>query len=569
MGYNNSARDNRMAMFFDWATTGPQAPQYVEPRGQYQSSSSTGSSNNGYYAQRGRANSGSGGYGRPYGPSASYDYHRRSPSPPHHQEARGLHARGAGYRGQASHRGAYHGGGYRGGHGARYDAYPRRGDYREEERLRARALQGRIKTPPPPAVPWVRSVYPTDIAEAEPDGNGHPVCPLESGDGDDEDDYGSDSEIPSLPSGWKTTELARQADAVAHEERGRKYTRHKVEPSDAIGRWLNKTIDTKDEAANVLRWIARTEPSAFHFMHCERVRLGSDPTITRTEGQVYLLQRQNAASVAYWMATTGRRKGPSRYEAPPAFEDPGQRAEEDQYAYLGTAILGDEKTFVIVTELADGDSEVRSGSHTRLIKAVRLYEEMEHRLWPLGFRVNEREYAPPRDRFARPFANDVLAWYTINALAPRRNRVGTSVERAKFMEILIRLLSVAGTFNRVAQIGEYVDASRALEHYPFITFNITFSHVVGWLVQHGIRRDGDAIKTLESFARARRNVKEDKVDPNGITFKYGGSPHHEKEMLALAMGPDFCHWRDLIHAGLQSNVTSEYPAQPSIAMDQA
>jgi hypothetical protein len=54
----------------------------------------------------------------------------------------------------------------------------------------------------------------------------------------------------------------------------------------------------------------------------------------------------------------------------------------------------------------------------------------------------------------------------------------------------LTVLSVAGSFNRIAQLGEYAFANRALEHYPFLTGNITMSHVVAWLVQHGVARDG-------------------------------------------------------------------------------
>ncbi|KAJ6485365.1 hypothetical protein C8R47DRAFT_1072722 [Mycena vitilis] len=566
----NRQPPNPLEQFFNWAAPA-QAPQ--GPRSQYQASSSTGSSNSGSYGQRGRGYSGQ---SRPYGPSQSYDYHRRSPPPfhghghPHPQDSHNGYARGAGYRQQPPHRGGYRGG-YRGnrGRGARYDAYPRDHDRREEERLRARALQGRIKTPPP-AAPWVRSIFPPDITKADEDGNGHPICPLEIGTENDESDYGSDSGAPTLPSGWRTTELARRADAVAHEELGtREYTRHTVAPSDAIGRWLDKTIETKDEAANVLRWIARTEPTSFHFMHCERVRLGADPTITRSEGQVYLLQRQNSAAEQYWLATTNHRKGPSRYEPPAAYKTAGgQRPEDDMYAYLGTAILSSDDTFVYLTELAEETSEVRSGSHTKLLEADRLYANMEFRLWPIGFRINEREYPDPRGRFAKAYQGDILAWYTINALAPRRTRVGTSIERSKFMELLIRLLSVAGTYNRIANAGEYVAANRALEHYPFLTMNATFSHVVAWLIQHGIRCDGDAIKVLESFARSRRNAKEDRETPNAVVFTKGGVPHDLDEVVAMKMGTDFCHWKEVMHAGLQPNVTSEYPQQPSSAMEE-
>ncbi|KAJ6493580.1 hypothetical protein C8R47DRAFT_1213860 [Mycena vitilis] len=518
---------SRLHEFFEWATNATPGEQ----RSQYQGSSDTGSSN---YGGRGRGyHGGRGGYrggsdrggGRTYGPSPSYNYHgeRRGRSPsPHRQDSRRFYAGGAGSRQRSPQHGAYRN---NRGRGNRYDVYNDERERRaandrrrraEEDDLRARALQGRIK-PPHEATPWVRSIFPPDINKAVLDTNGHPVCPLEQGDSDDDSDYGSDSEVPSLPTSWRTTELVRRADALAHEANGREYKRHVIKESDAIGLWAGKSLDTVDEADNVLRWVARTEPSAYHFLHCERVRLGSDPTLERTAGQVFLLQRQNAASEQFWYATTGRRKAPSRYEVPAPFDPKsGQRAVDDSYAYLGMAILGEDDTFVFITELAEEESEVRSGSHTRPMEAVRLYDNTEHRLWPFGMRVNERQWPGTETRYATAHRDDVLAWYTINALAPRRNRVGTSIDRAKFMEVLIRVLSVAGTFNRIAQTGQYVDANRALEHYPFIAINIGYSQVVGWLVQHGISREGTAILQLESFARSRRNRIEDATSPEPL-----------------------------------------------------
>ncbi|KAJ7672360.1 hypothetical protein DFH06DRAFT_1319791 [Mycena polygramma] len=427
--------------------------------------------------------------------------------------------------------------------------------------LRNIALQSRNKNPGgrgrSDVEKWVRTQFPPDRSKAEIIA-GHPQCPLELDEGD-ASDYGSDDDAPKLPSNWKTMELARRDDAAEHEKRGsRAYKRHTVNDPDALGLWAGATIETAEEAANLLRWVRRTEPGAFQLMHSERVRLGSDPTILRSEGQVYLLQRQNAASEQYWLASTGRRKGPARYEMPAPFAAAsGSRVDQDAYVYLGTAILGENDTVVILPEVATENSGVSSGSHTTLVDAGRMYDAMEHRLWPLGFRINETTYASSKDRHATVLRNDVMAWYTLNALAPRRNRVGTSIYRAKFIEIVIRLLSVAGTYRLIAETGEYQPANRALEHYPFLTLNITFSQVVGWLIQHGIACDGEGIVILESFARSRRNTQENEETPNRTVFEHGGSPHSGDEAAAFTMGKEF------------PNVTSAYPQRPYAAMDEA
>jgi hypothetical protein len=124
------------------------------------------------------------------------------------------------------------------------------------------------------------------------------------------------------------------------------------------------------------------------------------------------------------------------------------------------------------------------------------------------------------------------------------------------------VLSVAGPFNRIAQLSKYEFANWALEHYLFLTGNITMSHVVAWLVQHGVVRDGQAIRHLESFACARRNLKEGLETPMPSNFKSGDRPRCEADMLSLALGQDFVHWREVAHAGLQPDVESTYPAHP-------
>ncbi|KAJ7655769.1 hypothetical protein DFH06DRAFT_1329204 [Mycena polygramma] len=576
-----------LGQFLAWATasSAPTRRSESPPRRQYQDSNSTGSGSSRYYEER----DSSSGRSRQYGPSRTYDYHARSPSPqyrgqPYHQDSRNYAARGTGYRERSPRRRSPPPRRYRspprrgrGGHGRRYNAmgppaarYDNRRD--TDADLRNLALQSRHKNADRgrvDVVKWVRTQFPPDISKADLDNAGHPICPLEA-DEDDEDDFGSDSGAPRLPSNWKAMEAARRADAIEHEKRGsRMYKRNTVDDVDSLGAWAGKKIDTAEEAANLLRWVKRTEPGAFQLMHCERVRLGSDPTILRTEGQVYLLQRQNSASEQYWYASTGRRKGPARYEMPaPPAPDSGSRADKDAYVYLGTALLGENDTVVILPETALETSGVSSGSHTTLMDAGRMYDAMEHSLWPYGMRVSETQFANVKDRHAIAHRNDVMAWYTINALAPRRNRVGSSIFRSKFMEILIRLLSVAGTYSMIALAGEYVMANRALEHYPFLTLNITFSQVVGWFIQHGITPDGDAIVILESFARARRNTTEGRDSPNPIIFTNGGIPHSDVEVAALKLGTDFCHWKDLAHDGLQDGVESSYPRRPANAMDE-
>ncbi|KAJ7488627.1 hypothetical protein B0H11DRAFT_1913103 [Mycena galericulata] len=401
---------------------------------------------------------------------------------------------------------------------------------------------------------WVRSIYPPDIAAAPVDAEGHPQCPLEVVE-DDESDYGSDAEMPTLPANWRSEEKLRQLDSIELVRLGRHFASFKTPSEAEVGRWSGLMITTPDQAANLVRWVVRTEPSTYYFMRQQCLRLGSNVTKLRNEGELYLLRAQNPAAEQFWMRSTGKKKGPYNQLAPS-----GVRAtDEERFAFLGSAVQGDDDTVVIITEKA-ASGDARSGTHTLLEAAAKLYDAMDTKLWPLGFRIDEMTW--PTMRICRVYFNDVLAWYTINALAPRRNRVGTSIDRAKFMELLVRLLSIGGAFNRIAQLGEYEFANLPLEHYPFLTQNIGFSHIVAWFTQHGIRHEGEDIRILESFCRSRRNFTHKTSSPTNTEFAAGSTPQNMSDVLRRG-DADIIHWRDLRHAQLQPNTESSYPQHPA------
>ncbi|KAJ7441831.1 hypothetical protein B0H11DRAFT_1932750 [Mycena galericulata] len=423
-------------------------------------------------------------------------------------------------------------------------------DDEDTRRLRERAMASRKRSPPrrgrSEATRWTRTYFPPNVKTAPRDDAGHPICPLEVNEGD-ADDFGSDSEHTALPDNWKTVETLRQADAIELKKQGRRYPPFVPPAADLVGAWHELSLNTVDETVNLLRWVSRTEHSAYQFMRREFLRLTSDPTLARTPGEVYLIEKQNVVYQRYWKRSTGFHKAPRSVAAVPMALD------DDRAVYLGTAMLGTDETIVIVTERTDG--EAHSGTHTALAAAAARYDTMESRMWPLGFRINEDLY--PTAKFSRVYWNDVAAWYTLNALMPRRIRVGSSIYRANFLSLVIRLLSVAGMYNRVAQMGEYVLDTLPLEHYPFLTMNMGFSHVVAWLIQHGIARDGEEIPVLESFARSRRNRIHGRSTPSMTEFDSGEPPHNAQDVQMMTAN-DIIHWRDLTHAALQPGIQSTY-----------
>ncbi|KAJ7447863.1 hypothetical protein B0H11DRAFT_1929364 [Mycena galericulata] len=433
----------------------------------------------------------------------------------------------------------------------------------EDNTLRQLAVDSRAPRAPVATTEWVRTTYPPPINEAPLSADGHPICPLEV-DTSDADDYGSDSEAPTLPVNWRATEKIRQLDAAEHIRLGRRVRTFHVPHAEDLGLWNGLRVVSLDDTANVLRWISRTEPMAYHFMRNQCLTLGSREYVTqaRTDGQVYLLKKQNPAAEEFWLESTGKKKGPpgdyTTSPDPPATDAP---LTEHRFTALSNAAQGDDDTTVIVSE-APMPGEVYSGTHTRLDAAARLYDEMETKYWPFGFRIDENTW--PSTRRAAVYLNDVLAWYTINALAPRRNRTSTSIDRARFMELLVRGLSVAGMYYRFAQIGDYASDVLPFEHYPFLAQNMSFSHVVAWLVQHGIHRDSNDVKILESFCRSRCNATHKSDSPCTTEFTQGSPPLNERDMLSYGAA-EIIPWADLCHAPLQPNVTSGYPAHPAAA----
>ncbi|KAJ7017110.1 hypothetical protein C8F04DRAFT_1200951 [Mycena alexandri] len=430
---------------------------------------------------------------------------------------------------------------------------PRTWNTAEEERLRRNALRTKRG-------PWVRTVFPPDVHAAEKDSDGHPICPLECAT-NDPNDYGSDDEIVALPPNWNARKSLRRTEALQTEGADAEGVR--LQPSGEAGMWRTLSVTTVHQAENVLRWVRRTEPSALAYMtHIAHV-LKSNPALLRTAGEIYLLAKENSARATYWLLATGNKKPP---KAIPLEQQTSTNFDNSVQVYLGAATMGDNDTIVLIAERGS-ESSVQSGTHLKLNIAISLYEQMFARDWPLGMRITATRFANIMVvEYASPYPPDVAAWYTINALCPRRTRKGTSIQRHKFFELLMRILSVGGAFFRIATFSDYRDADLPLEHYPFRTDNITSSLVVSWLIQHGIKKDGDAVRILEDFARARRNLREGRNDPSGTTFKSGDWPRDSAEVLTLRED-EVTKWADLEHAMVQDHVTTSYPQRPADTME--
>ncbi|KAJ7254263.1 hypothetical protein C8J57DRAFT_1518886 [Mycena rebaudengoi] len=415
--------------------------------------------------------------------------------------------------------------------------------------------------------PWTRTVFPPEIREAALTAAGHPMFPSATAQGD-VSDYGSDD--GGLDANWLAEENFRIASAVAKIGPGAAYlTEAPLIPSSVYG-WGNKAIVTKAEALNVLHWLSFGSAEAHEIVHHYLVAFGDHRQARRTEGQLVLLKRQGGANREYWLITTGRPSAPksntvSRAAHVPSTVAPAAPQDElmpeataQRHAFVGTSTIGEDSTTLFIAEAVTPNARVQSGTHTSYADAVKMYDAMATREWPLGMRAANGAY-PVTER-ASPWPDDVVAWYTINALAPRRLRPGPSFERSKFFELLMRILSVPGMFFRIAQLGELQFGRLPLEHYPFGTANITWAHPVSWLLQHGIDRTGSDIAVLESYARARRNKRDGHVLSN-VVFTKGLGPFSVDDISKLA-DTEVTKWDALTHAPLREGVTSEYPCAP-------
>ncbi|KAJ7086776.1 hypothetical protein B0H15DRAFT_950281 [Mycena belliarum] len=558
-------------------------------------------------------------YGRrdssPYGDPRDRYHHRRGDDRPHRRDDSSTYWSDSRYRSPSPGRGAHqrrdsrhqdNRRGQRRGHRGRGRGRGVQRESSNEEALRRRVVDSR------PAVP--RTLFPPNIMAATRDNDGHPLFPeaeLEDGE--------STEELDAIrePRDYLANENRRREVATADEGSGKVYRKivDRLDPL-RVGPWCIATgVVTFVQAINILRWVHAGDTFTAEFLKSVQTRLGTDPTIHRSQGEVTLLQHQMDAMRRYNAIIEGRKLARTRtsnaepagapFQAPPAGpatiggpaptttttsitaptaaeapaagpdddepmpehdpSEPDDDAVEDQDpvetpGYLGTSVHGDtDTTIVVLTEHATADAFARFGMRSPLLKAKRWYANIPTAHWPRGMRVSQ--YALPSTTSAVPHDADVRAWFTINALSPDRGPDGTSVHRARFLDALIRLLSIHGTFHRYTQFGQYVVARLPFEHYPFESVNISFAQIVAWFVQHGIDSQSESVAVLESFARARRNHAAGVEDVNTLEFS-AGFPASMNEVANIVVREEDL-WINLRHGAVRADATTMYPSHPA------
>ncbi|KAJ6514543.1 hypothetical protein DFH09DRAFT_1333031 [Mycena vulgaris] len=104
-----------------------------------------------------------------------------------------------------------------------------------------------------------------------------------------------------------------------------------------------------------------------------------------------------------------------------------------------------------------------------------------------------------------PCRDDVLSFHTTVALAGDGPRQYAHQYRL-FSSTAMRMFSIEGFYAHILRVGGYKLDTRSMEHYPYLTDNLTPYLVAAWFAQHGIAPDSPEVRALEQFSRVRRNM---------------------------------------------------------------
>ncbi|KAJ7684898.1 hypothetical protein DFH06DRAFT_1313280 [Mycena polygramma] len=194
--------------------------------------------------------------------------------------------------------------------------------------------------------------------------------------------------------------------------------------------------------------------------------------------------------------------------------------------------------------------DARPNSKWSIGEVVYIYSKHSPSTWAKGVRSFLLQVAEHTGD--SPHREDVRGYMTLQALAPRNTRELNHQYRL-FVQAAVRLFSIRGLFAHMVQVGGYPFARLAVEHYGYLTDNITMALIAAWFVQHGLEPGSDDVTVLEDFARVRRNMQAKFTDLDNEVW------HDEPyDASALKMPEDqIPKWADVHHA----------PIAPDTGMD--
>ncbi|KAK7035667.1 hypothetical protein R3P38DRAFT_2771294 [Favolaschia claudopus] len=138
-------------------------------------------------------------------------------------------------------------------------------------------------------------------------------------------------------------------------------------------------------------------------------------------------------------------------------------------------------------------------------QTVYVLSKRKTKTWAKGIRTFLMQ--TPTAECDMPHRDDVLAYSTFCALSPPNLRDQNHRYRI-FSQTAMYLFSVKGLFAHFVECGGYPVMNVGMQHYPFITDNITMAEVADWFAEHGIAPASADVAKLEAFARVRRNMQD-------------------------------------------------------------
>ncbi|KAJ7027666.1 hypothetical protein C8F04DRAFT_1189352 [Mycena alexandri] len=209
-----------------------------------------------------------------------------------------------------------------------------------------------------------------------------------------------------------------------------------------------------------------------------------------------------------------------------------------------------------------GDPSDASSASASLTVALDAASRRSPRLWAPGARTITGEWPAATDApGTRMLPNDARAIRFVNYIAPMGE--GTSPDRTRFIEVLLRGFSIFGLFERHVQRGQWVEDALPLEHYPFDCSDLTLSRVFSWAHQHGLRPNSPDSLALHSYAASERNRLAKNESPGGQRF-VRAKPRDVADVLSWPDGL-ITDWRQLQHGPIRRGVTTTYPQHPAAA----
>ncbi|KAJ7079932.1 hypothetical protein B0H15DRAFT_953714 [Mycena belliarum] len=453
-----------------------------------------------------------------------------------------------------------------------------------QERAREQALRARAASTRPGPGPPREVRPPPDVTSAARDDNGHPILPSVAAD-DDVSDYGGSSdedeedELRNLKKFRVREDMRLQENA----NRGTAPPVPMMPPPAEAGLWADLSFATVVAARNLTRWMTSGCPRArAMYMYLMRY-YGANPGARRSDGIQYLMRDQQRAEAGWLLASTGDstplsrrgdRRGPSRNQR--------RRAKARQVSRVGSSGT----TTASNKSVADDDDPMapaptarphrqsyagraplpltpmdgRLGPELSLDDVVQDMVGRTPTTWAQAVRLENGDWASPETPAgARPLEADVLASRFLQFIAPIRG-TATSIDRSRFMELVLVGLSLPGLFERLVMRGGWVYAAMPLEHFPFDAANLTMSQALSWIYQHGIMPATPKLRMLQSYAASWRNMRDAIPDPTSLEFR--AAPRNIFDVLSW---PDsqISPWRDLHYGPVRQGVTttsSRFPA---------